>query len=676
VDIVGIYRPSILAVPYLEEFLRPWGKPTDIRGGVPRGAELTAIAGWGIKPLTERPRREAKRRGIPFLALEDGFLHSIPTGDGRPPTWSLIVDPVGLFYDSSGPSRLEELIAEARASERTAEFIALFREHRLSKYNDAPDLADAGRLAPPDRPVVIVIDQTLGDWSVVHGGATQATFTRMLEAARDENPDADIVVRVHPAMLSRGQRGHLLDEARLRNVRIFDERASFGSVAARAKRVYTVTSLAGLEALMLGVPVTCFGRAFYGGWGLTDDRVAFERRAARPSLEALVAAAYERYPRYVDPVHGKSCDALTLARRLAAARDGEKELAGDALVMGVNRWKRSFIRPFVATPRAAVTYRRKASLGALDDARRGNMRVHVWAAREPPWLAAATAQAGLTLTRIEDGFLRSVGLGSNFLPALSLVLDSNGIYFDPSRPSGVERLLNDAAFPSDALRCAAQSLRARLVAQGLTKYNVGGEERKFQRNGKRTILVPGQIEDDQSVLRGSPRLKRNLDLLAAVRAAAPDATILYKPHPEIEAGNRRGALPESEALRYADRVLTGWDMRSVLGGVDEVHTMTSLTGFEALLRGIPVTVYGLPFYAGLGLTNDRVPWPRPRRPVDLDALTAAVLLTYPRYRDPATNLPVSAFDVLDILERQRATARPAREPVARAIRWIRLTTNL
>ena len=43
-------------------------------------------------------------------------------------------------------------------------------------------------------------------------------------------------------------------------------------------------------------------------------------------------------------------------------------------------------------------------------------------------------------------------------------------------------------------------------------------------------------------------------------------------------------------------------MDVLLGIVDEVHTLTSLTGFEALLRGIEVHAYGGPFYAGWGLT--------------------------------------------------------------------------
>jgi capsular polysaccharide export protein len=680
VKIVGVYTPTILDVPHLAEFLKPWGVPADIRRGVPAGGDLVAIAGWGLKPRTQRPRAEAAHREVPFLALEDGFLRSIRLGSRRTPAWSLIVDPDGLYYDPAMPSRLERLIAEAQPGETTAELIELIRTFNLSKYNDAPDLAPGTRLGRDGRPVVLVVDQSFGDWSVIHGGARPATLVAMLDAARDENPGAEIVLRVHPDMFTRTRRGHLVEVAQRRRVRIFAERASFGSIARAAAKIYTVTSLAGMEALTAGIPVVCFGKAFYAGWGLTDDRVTFERpRTARPRLEALVAAAYERYPRYVDPVTGESCDALALARRLAAARRHERATAGDAMVLGVSRWKRSFVRPFIATPRTAVAYR-AVSREAVEAARRERRRLYVWASREPHWLGDEAARAGVPLTRIEDGFLRSVGLGSNFLPALSLVLDADGIYFDSSRGSGLERLLNDPAFPPPVLHEEAIRLASRLVERGLTKYNVRGDAPQalpdLSARKQRIILVPGQIEDDASIVHGSPAVKRNLDLMAAVRRAAPDAILLYKPHPEIEAGNRLGAVPVADALRHVDHVLTGWDTGAALALADEVHTMTSLLGFEALLRGIKVICHGLPFYAGLGLTIDMLPWPRPRRAVDLETLVAAVLLVYPRYRDPGSDLPVSAFDVLDILERQRGTAPPAREPIARAVRWLRLTANI
>lgn len=94
-------------------------------------------------------------------------------------------------------------------------------------------------------------------------------------------------------------------------------------------------------------------------------------------------------------------------------------------------------------------------------------------------------------------------------------------------------------------------------------------------------------------------------------------------------------------------------MGALLPQLHEVWTMTSLTGFEALLRGLPVTTLGAPFYAGWGLTRDLGPVPARRlagaRPT-LEALVHATLIAYPRYRDPLTGLPCPVEVVADRLE--------------------------
>ena len=60
----------------------------------------------------------------------------------------------------------------------------------------------------------------------------------------------------------------------------------------------------------------------------------------------------------------------------------------------------------------------------------------------------------------------------------------------------------------------------------------------------------------------------------------------------------------------------------------------------ALLRGVAVTTHGTPFYAGWGLTRDLAPRPSRRtRTLSLDELVAGALILYPRYLDPATELP-------------------------------------
>jgi capsular polysaccharide export protein len=124
-------------------------------------------------------------------------------------------------------------------------------------------------------------------------------------------------------------------------------------------------------------------------------------------------------------------------------------------------------------------------------------------------------------------------------------------------------------------------------------------------------------------------------------------------------------VPAAEALALADRVLSGVPIAGLYGQVGEVHTIGSLAGFEALLRGLRVVTWGRPFYAGWGLTEDRDPPPRRGRALDLDALVAAALILYPRYLDPVTGLPCPP-EVL--LERLAAAAGSGgrRRPAATA----------
>jgi len=153
------------------------------------------------------------------------------------------------------------------------------------------------------------------------------------------------------------------------------------------------------------------------------------------------------------------------------------------------------------------------------------------------------------------------------------------------------------------------------------------------------ILVPGQVEDDASVLLGCGDVSTNIGLLARTRAENPDAVLLYKPHPDVEAGQRRGKIDLADALKYADQVLPNADPVSLINAVDQVWTLTSTLGFEALIRGKKVTCLGTPFYAGWGLTRDlgEMPERRHARP-DLTALVHACLVDYPRYLDPVTGM--------------------------------------
>ncbi len=50
------------------------------------------------------------------------------------------------------------------------------------------------------------------------------------------------------------------------------------------------------------------------------------------------------------------------------------------------------------------------------------------------------------VVRVEDTFLRSVGLGANLVRPLSWVRDRRGIYYDATAPSELEHLLQATEF--------------------------------------------------------------------------------------------------------------------------------------------------------------------------------------------------------------------------------------
>ena len=161
--------------------------------------------------------------------------------------------------------------------------------------------------------------------------------------------------------------------------------------------------------------------------------------------------------------------------------------------------------------------------------------------------------------------------------------------------------------------------------------------------------MPGQVESDASIRFGAQTINRNLDLLKNVRAANPQSYIIYKPHPDVIAQLRAQGLGEGEAVHYCNELLTDAPMAELLDAVDEVHVMTSLAGFEGLLRGKKVVTYGQPFYASWGLTIDHAPLPRRQRRLSLDELVAGTLLQYPAYVSLKTGFYMTAEDGLEQL---------------------------
>lgn len=656
---LAVFSAGLLRLAGLRELLG--AERLCFRPSARAAGRVDAVAGWGHKPTAARAREYAERQGLPYLALEDGFLRSVGLGAGEPPL-SLIVDDLGIYYDARQPSRLEQLLQEdARLEDaellgRAERLRRRWVESGVSKYNHAPEELPAS--IADERDLVLVADQTYDDASVSGALADGQSFQQALECALAEHPQARVVVKVHPATVAGKKRGYLAGSNLPARVTVVSENVNPQALLARARHLYVVSSQLGFEGLLAGVQVTCFGQAFYAGWGLTSDRQSAPRRTRRLSLAQLVAGALLLYPRYRDPLTLEPCEAERVLEHLALQRLNFRANSRNFVCFGMSYWKRPFVRRYLRSPGRRVRFVSDASELSSEEEASGITAV-VWASRGNATLSAWAEARNVPLWHMEDGFLRSAGLGSDLTAPGSLVLDPEGIYYDPSRPSRLESILANAEFSPDELGRAAR-LRKLVVDSRISKYNLPGRSSLVlrARADQRVLLVPGQVADDASVRLGTQRVSNNLALLEAVRAANPDAYIVYKPHPDVLSGNRGGALRALASPPW-DCLVEHVPLAACLDAVHEVHTMTSLVGFEALLRGLRVVTYGQPFYAGWGLTEDHAPLARRTRRLTLDELVAGSLLRYPRYINWSARCFVTAEEkVAELQAAARARIRP------------------
>ncbi len=598
----------------------------DIRLGLPKPGDMVGV--WGNSPTAHRGLRVAGKYDAPVLRVEDAFLRSLHPGRQGEALLGLLLDRTGLHFDPSAPSDLETLLAthpldDTALLDRARGAIARLKDLHLSKYS-AFDLD----IAPPDPGYVLVIDQIQGDAAVTASGGDYARFREMLVIAQEENPGARILIKTHPETQAGHRAGHFSDPDLSDRVSFLSDPISPWSLLEGAVAVYTLSSQLGFEAILAGHKPRVFGQPFYAGWGLTQDEDPIPRRTRNLTRPQLFAASMLLYPIWYDPYRDQLCELETVLDTLEALSRAWRQDRFGWTASGMRLWKRKHLQQM---------FGRHKKMQFTSAPPTTSDRPHmVWANQ------ARDAEGAI---RVEDGFLRSRGLGAELVPPLSLVTDDLGIYYDPTRPSRLEEMIaqRETLRPDQERR--AERLVSRLLSDGLSKYNTGLPAPTLP-DGHR-VLVPGQVEDDASILLGTSSVRTNLELLQTAREANPDAVLIYKPHPDVEAGLREGRI---EAEELADLILDNCDPASLLPHVNEVWTMTSLLGFEALLRGVQVTTLGAPFYAGWGLTTDlgAVPVRRGARP-SMMGLVHATLIDYPRYMDPLTGQPCPVEVAVDRL---------------------------
>lgn len=593
------------------------------------------VVGWGLKSNTLKSKKIAETHNLKYVHLEDGFIGYIGHPARKGHAVALVADELGVYYDARKASQLESYIAEPLGNverERTQKLIRTIVDIGATKYNcyesaEMPS-ALAVKLSSDQRPCILIVDQVAGDLSIAGAMADQNSFINMVAEAEKNHPNARILLRTHPDTRfgkKLGVLAQLKAKLGLPQLEIIDEHCHPHALIKAVDAVYTVSSQMGFEALFYNKPVYCFGLPFYAGWGLTRDVLVCERRD-KATLEQLVHAALIKYSKYYDPTIQQACElesVLTLIHLQCQTSESYRRL----FVVGFSLWKRGFMRHFCRhlSPRLLFVNKPPVSVAY-------NEKILVWGAKYPELTDCI---------RVEDGFIRSKGLGANLSRPSSLSFDKRGIYFDSRSPSDIETLLNNVVL-TEAQISRTESLIQLIRRSGVSKYNVGKAGNfEIDVKNKNIILVIGQVDGDASIITGSPYIKSNEALLNAVRDANPKSHIIYKPHPDVLSGNRQGMVSRECMQRCVDRIVTDFPLTSLYSKIDELHTMTSLSGFEALFHNVKVHTWGQPFYAGWGLTMDYYPADRRETQRSLIELVYVALIAYPRYIDWQTGFWIS-----------------------------------
>ena len=532
--------------------------------------------GWGRKKSGRFALWCKNIFGGTLTLYEDGFIRSIGLGVDGSPSFSLVEDAVGIYYDATTPSKLENTLnsydfdSDVSLMKMADKAMSLIREHHISKYSNAPILSETlnvplgsalGVEIQNDGACkrVLIVTQTAGDTSLEYGLAAQFTTKQMIDDALKENPDASVYIKMHPDVLSGKKESDMNIDKIPGNCMIIDEDINPISLLKHFDKVYTKTSGMGMEALILGLEVVCYGMPYYAGWGLTEDRQICSRRIRKISVEELFAGAYILYTRYYNPYSQKDSDILDTIQSIIKYREIDKQNKGDLYFFGFSRWKRRFTIPFFPTlKKDNILF-----CSTLDDAIKKGLhsrsKIYIWGKKPFPEVESYAKEQNITLNRVEDGFVRSVSLGSDLTKAYSLVVDSRGIYFDPTQESDLEHILNTYTFDKEIIE-RAKNLQHYLIKNKISKYNIYQDKQiklEYHKEGQTIVMVPGQVEDDASIMYGANGMT-NLELLLQARENAPDAYIIYKPHPDVLAGNRKGNIAENVVLKYCNTVIKEW----------------------------------------------------------------------------------------------------------------------
>lgn len=287
----------------------------------------TTFYGWGRKKSGQKAIKLAKKYDTNFVLLEDGFIRSLGLGVEGAKSFSIVCDDIGIYYDATSPSRLENILnsydfdeALLNQAQKAKEFLL---QNHISKYNNAKNIdkefIKKYKLEEKENNILI-ISQVGGDASLEYGMLKPFSTKDIIDDAIKENPNSNIYIKIHPDVLS-GKKKSDFDVQKLDSkIVIIDENINPISLLKQFKKVYTKTSGMGFEALLCGCECVCYGMPFYAGWGVTIDKGNCKRRVKKRTVIEIFAASYILYSIYYNPYENRNSDIFDTMREIVKQR--------------------------------------------------------------------------------------------------------------------------------------------------------------------------------------------------------------------------------------------------------------------------------------------------------------------------------------------------------------------
>ncbi len=309
-----------------------------------------------------------------------------------------------------------------------------------------------------------------------------------------------------------------------------------------------------------------------------------------------------------------------------------------AMLWGFNDWKFGFVSDYLPEYRTAFSSRKFLGSNAILALGRLIERPSVfviWGYTESIYIRQYAHLRRIPIIRVEDAFIRSAELGASHTTPYSLVFDKTGLYYDSRTRSDIEDILNKYDFKNDIeLSKKAKDALQTIQYFNISKYNppqMGNGNLAVRIKTKKRVVIIGQVDGDASLKYGNPDDWSMEELIHLAKFENPDAEIIYRPHPEVYGGLQKSRFKRKRIERFVKISSPDENMSHFLTTVDHLYVISSLSGLEALLKKVKVTVVGAPFYAGWGLTDDRAKFPRRKKTLSLLELFSGIYLKYPKY---------------------------------------------